>query len=439
MGWHSANPFSLIKNGVGKLLENYQAAVNYIHSLPKFHRTNNLDNIKEALNVLGNPQNSYETIHITGTNGKGTTTNFLANLLEGTGKRVGMFTSPFINEFNERIQINHQYISNADLLEEVNFIKDKIGDIPLAEFEFVTILGYFYFCGRVDVAVIEAGIGAAHDKTNVITPVLSIITSIDLDHEKLIGPTIQDIAKEKSGIIKSNVPIVTGLLQDSVQDIIEETAEKKNSPIFKFGREFGIKNYKNNNFRLSFIYYDDRVDIEGIDCQGFEKTTAMNASIAIRAFICYQEGHDLRVSTTAIKDNLDRNHLPARAQIVQQKPMILMDGAHNISAIHNLINSLTINYENKDIIVLYAGMKDKDRQEILEELAPKTEHIYITTLDMARSAKAEDYDLSVYDNVSFVENYHDELQKIISKMNRKQILLITGSFYLISDLEHYFS
>ena len=421
------------------MLEDYQAAVNYIHSLPKFHRTNNLNNIKQALHLLGDPQNSYETIHITGTNGKGTTTNFLANLLEGSGKRVGMFTSPFIREFNERIQINHKYISNSDLVDEVNLIKDKIGNIELAEFEFVTVLGYFYFRGRVDVAVIEAGIGARHDKTNVITPVVSIITSIDLDHEKLIGPTIQDIAKEKSGIIKKNKSIITGFLQDSVKQIVKDEAENQNSPLFIFNRDFGLKEYKNNDFDLSFNYYDDKVSIEGIHCQGFEKTTAMNASIAICAFIHYQEVHDIRISKLEVTENLDRNQLPGRAQIVQQNPLIMMDGAHNISAVFNLINSLSKNYENKDIIVLYAGMKDKDRHEILETLAPRAEHVYITMLDMTRSAKADDYNLSKYDNVSFIENYHEQLQKIINQLNKQQILLITGSFYLISDLENYFS
>ncbi|CAJ1186442.1 bifunctional folylpolyglutamate synthase/dihydrofolate synthase [Companilactobacillus nantensis] len=421
------------------MLESYQAAVDYIHALPKFQRTNDLGNIKQALHRLGDPQNDYETIHITGTNGKGSTTNFLANLLEGTGKRVGMFTSPFITRFNERIQINHQYISDNDLLDDVNYLKDKIGDIPLAEFEFVTILGYFYFRGRVDVAVIEAGIGAKHDKTNVITPVLSIITSIDLDHEKLIGPTIQDIAKEKAGIIKPERPIITGYLHDSVQSIVETTATSENSPMFEFGQDFGIRNYKNNDFDVSFTYYDDKVTVEGIHCQGFEKTTAMNASLAIQAFLLYQRIHQATATDKLIITNLDKNHLPGRAQIVQKEPLVLMDGAHNISAIYNLINSLIKNYENKDIIVLYAGMKDKDRHEILEELAPKVGHIYITKLDMARSATASDYNLSQYSNVSFIENYRQELQKILKDMNQNQLLLVTGSFYLVSDLENYFS
>ncbi|APU71623.1 bifunctional folylpolyglutamate synthase/dihydrofolate synthase [Companilactobacillus crustorum] len=421
------------------MLENYQAAIQYIHSLPKFHRTNDLTNIKQALHRLGDPQDSYETIHITGTNGKGSTTNFLANLLEATGQRVGMFTSPFIKEFNERIQINHKYISNADLLDDVNFIKEKVDGIPLAEFEFVTILGYFYFRGRVDVAVIEAGIGAKHDKTNVIIPELSIITSIDLDHEQLIGPTIQDIAKEKSGIIKLHKPIVTGVLQDSVREIIETMAIKKNSPLFEFGKSFGIRNYKNNDFNLSFTYYDDKVVLEDISCQGFEETTAMNASIAIRAFRYFQEQHQMLSSSELIYQNLDKNHLPGRAQIVQKNPLILMDGAHNISAVHNLINSLAINHENKDIIVLYAGMKDKDRHKIIEELAPKVSHVYITKLDMPRSAVASDYNLDDYTNVSFIENYRSQLQKIVAKMNSKQLLVITGSFYLVSDLENYFS
>jgi len=421
------------------LLDNYQEAINYIHSLPKFKRTNNLDNIKEALHILGDPQNSYKTIHITGTNGKGTTSNFLANLFEGTGKKVGLFISPFVKVFNERIQINHEYISNDDLLENVNLIKDKISDIPLAEFEFVTILGYFYFRNRVDIAVIEAGIGAKHDKTNVIVPEASIITSIDLDHEKLIGPTLQDIAKEKSGIIKRQKPIITGMLHESVRGIVEDTATEMDSQIYEFGKEFGIRNFNTKNFILSFTYYDNKVTIEGLQCSGFEKTTAMNAAIAICTFLRYQDSQHEKVSVTTIKENLDSHHMLGRAQIVKKSPLVLMDGAHNISAIYNLINSLSTNYENKDIIVLYAGMKDKDRKEIIEELAPRVNHIYITTLEMQRSAKAHDYNLSEYGNLSFIENYRDELQKIIGKMSINQILLITGSFYLISDLESYFS
>ncbi|MQS74964.1 bifunctional folylpolyglutamate synthase/dihydrofolate synthase [Companilactobacillus halodurans] len=421
------------------MLEDYQAAIKYIHSLPKFHRTNNLDNIKQALHRLGDPQNSYETIHITGTNGKGTTTNFLANLLESTGQRVGMFTSPFIKEFNERIQINHKYISNADLVDEVNLIKEKVGDIPLAEFEFVTILGYFYFRGRVDVAVIEAGIGAKHDKTNVIVPTVSVITSIDLDHEKLIGPTIQDIAREKAGIIKEKKPIVTGDLHSSVSNIVEKAAQQKESQLFRLGTDFLVKDFKTNNFELSFTYSDSEITITDILCQGFEKTTAMNASIAIKAYELYQKAHHQEVLSQSVKQGLDSHKLPGRAQIVQKNPLILMDGAHNISAIYNLINSLSKTYENKDIIVLYAGMKDKDRHEILEELAPKAKQIYITKLNMMRSATASDYNLSEYKNVSFIENYHKQLQKIINDLTADQILLITGSFYLVSELENYFS
>lgn len=420
-------------------LKDYQAAIEYIHSLPKFKRTNGLENIKQALHLLDDPQDSYETIHITGTNGKGTTSNFLANLLEGSGKRVGLFISPFVKVFNERIQINHEYIPNAELLRAVNYIREKIGPIPLAEFEFVTILGYFYFRGRVDVAVIEAGIGARHDKTNVITPEVSVITSIDLDHEQLIGPTIQDIAHEKAGIIKPNKPIVTGKLQPSVRGIIEDEATAQVSPLLEFGSDFGIKNLKVQNFKLSFTYYDAKWSIENVNCFGFERTTAMNAAIAICAFLKFQEHDDAPISPTVIKKSLDTHHLLGRAQIVQKKPLIMMDGAHNISAIYNLINSLTTNYENKDIIVLYAGMKDKDRKEIIEELAPKVKHIYITTLEMQRSATAQDYDLSEYDNLSYVENYRTELQKIISNLKEDQLLLITGSFYLISDLENYFS
>ncbi|TGD25306.1 bifunctional folylpolyglutamate synthase/dihydrofolate synthase [Companilactobacillus suantsaicola] len=421
------------------MLNTYQEAIAYIHGLPKFHRTNNLDNIKKALHELGDPQNSYETIHVTGTNGKGTTSNFLANLFEADGKRVGLFISPYVKVFNERIQINHQNIPNDDLLKTVNYLITKIGEISLAEFEFVTVLGYYYFRDRVDIAVIEAGIGARHDKTNVIVPQVSVITSIDLDHEKLIGPTLRDIAFEKAGIIKPQKPIVTGFLQTSVSDIIEDAASQNESLLLRFGQNFDIKKIIIKNLKISFTYYDDKVTIEDIHCDGFEKTTVMNAAIAIQAFIQYKRNHNQTIDSELIKASLDKNHLLGRAQIVQKQPLIMMDGAHNISAVYNLINSLNTIYENKDIIVLYAGMKDKDRSDILEELTPKVKHVYVTTLDMQRSADMSDYDLASYNNVTFVENYHQELQKIIESLTDQQMLLITGSFYLISELENYFA
>ncbi|WP_300558592.1 cyanophycin synthetase [Companilactobacillus sp.] len=420
------------------MIETYEQAVNYIHSLPRMHKRNDLIDIKNALKKLGNPQNDYPTVHVTGTNGKGSTVNYLANLLEKTDRRVGMFTSPFVIKFNERIQINHQMISDQEIVKLVNEIIEKTQGINLIEFEFVTVMGFLYFRGKVDIAIIEVGIGAEHDKTNVITPILSIITSIGLDHEKIIGPTIQDIAIEKSGIIKPQVPVVCGKLPDSVKLIIQEKAEKEKSGLFELGEDFFVKGFQTKDYRNQFTYWEKLVTIQDIQVFGFEKTDAANAAIAIKAFILIEQMAQTQLSSRFVVQNIDDHQLLGREQIVQNHPLVLMDGAHNIDAVANLINSLNANWPKKDIIVLYTGMKDKDRADILKIIAPKVQSVYVSNLLLSRAAKKEDYDLSEFNNIEFVSDYHAKIDQIISTMTDHQIFLITGSFYLISELESHF-
>ncbi|WP_125589484.1 bifunctional folylpolyglutamate synthase/dihydrofolate synthase [Companilactobacillus jidongensis] len=416
------------------MLNSYQEAIEYIHALPKFHRTNKLDRIKSALDKLGNPQNDYPTLHITGTNGKGSVCNYLSNLLEASGERVGMFTSPFINIFNERIQISHQMIGDSELLDLVNYIIDKIDENTLSEFEFVTCMGFLYFKGRVDVAIIEVGIGATHDKTNVIDPDVSVITSIAMDHEQLIGPTIQDIAVEKSGIIKPNKPLVTGFLQESVRDIILNHAKDLNSQVYEYNHGININDFRIKDYKISFEFENVSVKITGI-----EKTTAINAAVAIQTFICYKKQHDQNYDIKRVIKKIENKKLPARLQIVHKNPLIILDGAHNLAAINNLINSLITNDHNKDIITVYAGMKDKNRHDILDFLSANTKEVHVTSLNMPRAAKADDYDFSKYHNVTYVDDDIKCLNDLVDNLQDEQILLVTGSFYLVSELESYFS
>lgn len=416
------------------MLNSYQEAINYIHALPNFHRTNKLDRIKSALDKLGNPQNSYPTIHVTGTNGKGSVCNYLSNLFEANGQRVGMFTSPFIKVFNERIQIDHQMIGNDELLKLVNHIIEVIDENTLSEFEFVTCMGFLYFKDKVDVAIIEVGIGAMHDKTNVIHPDVSVITSVAMDHEQLIGPTIQDIAVEKSGIIKSDTPLVTGYLQDSVRKIILDRAHELKSDVFEYQHNLKIDQLKINNFEIDFEFQGIPVKIAGI-----EETTAINAAIAIQAFICYQKNKHLDYDLKKVIKKIDNKKILARLQIVHKNPLVILDGAHNLAAIDNLINSLITNEPNKDIITMYAGMKDKDRHDILDFLTSNTKKVFVTSLDMPRAARFDDYDFSNYKNVEYIEDYNNCLHKIMNNLNSQQILLVTGSFYLVSELESNFS
>lgn len=421
------------------MINTYDEAIKYIHSLPRMHKRNDLTDIKQALKRLGDPQNSYKTVHVTGTNGKGSTVNYLANLLEQTYDHVGMFTSPFVIKFNERIQINHHMISDQEIIDLVNLIIEKTQGINLIEFEFVTVMGFLYFRGRVDIAIIEVGIGAEHDKTNVIVPELSIITSIEMDHEKIIGPTIQDIAREKSGIIKHDIPVVCGALPDSVRTIIYQKAQNEKSGLFEVDKNFFVKQFHTKELINRFTYSEKLVTIQDIQVFGFEKTDAINAAIAIKAFLILSKGQQTQSLSRLIVDHIDDHLLMGREQVVQKSPLILMDGAHNPAAIDNLINSLTANWPKKDIIVLYTGMKDKDRADILRSMAAKVSQVYVSNLLLSRAAKKQDYDLNDFDNIEFVDDYHEQIDQIMSKMKPNDIFLITGSFYLVSELENKFN
>ena len=212
---------------------NVDQVINRIYSLPKLHPKNDLSYVKRILKQLNNPQDSVKTIHVTGTNGKGSTSYYLSNLLQKAGQKTGLFVSPYIYEFNERIQLNGKNISNRDLVEVANKIEAAIKelkktdpDFSLVTFEYEVALAFQFFAQKkCDYAVIEVGIGGEHDKTNVITPEVSIITTIGLDHEKIIGPTLADIAKEKSGIIKQNKPVVLGNIPQDVLDILLDKAQ----------------------------------------------------------------------------------------------------------------------------------------------------------------------------------------------------------------------
>ncbi|MCI1884215.1 MAG: Mur ligase family protein, partial [Lactobacillus sp.] len=232
---------------------NKSEAIAYLYQLPHLHPRNDLSYIKTVLQALGNPQAKTPAIHVTGTNGKGSTCYYLSALLKQAGQKTGLFVSPYVIDFNERIQINGRMISDQLLLAAFAAVKTVIDDIQadqpqfqLTTFEFETCMAFWVFNHeRCDYAVIEVGIGGEHDKTNVITPVVSIITTIGLDHEQLIGPTLADIAREKSGIIKAQRPVVLGNVPAEVLPIVLAKAKAEAAPVVRLGRDFQPADFLN--------------------------------------------------------------------------------------------------------------------------------------------------------------------------------------------------
>ena len=409
---------------------NAQEVISCLYSLPHLHPKNDLSFIKKILAKLGNPQDQVKTVHITGTNGKGSTSYYLATLLKKAGQKTGLFVSPYVYRFNERIQLNNQDISDQDLVKAANKvqaafeeIQKEDNDFSLVTFEYEVAIAFVYFADqKCDYAVIEVGIGGEHDKTNVITPEASIITTIGLDHEQIIGPTIQDIAREKSGIIKRNRPVFLGNVPQEVLPILKQKAEKEQAPLYQLGRDFEVKLdeqivYSDNEHELAFKL---RPQVEGFDI-----------AIAVRTFFLL----DLPLTNEKVEQAIDQTVIPGRYQVLQTKPLIILDGAHNIQAMTNLLKTVHQLAEKRQghIHALVTMMKDKDLEQVFA-LFKQNDDVLLTTLDYPRVAEQNDFPIDVQRRYNYERDYQRGFTTLKNKMADNDILLVTGSFYLVSAI-----
>lgn len=357
--------------------------LNYLYALPRLHKKSDLSYIKQVLAEMDNPQDKVKTVHVTGTNGKGSTCYYISNLLEKAGQKTGLFVSPYIREFNERIQLNSQNISIEDLLVGANYIYQILQKlkIELVTFEYEVALAFWYFAKkRCNYAVIEVGIGARHDKTNVIIPEVSVITTVGLDHEKIIGPTLQDIAFEKAGIIKDKRPVVLGNVPESILPIIQKEAQVKSAPMYQLNKDFSVMSAENKllvHTKMGIYQFESRPLVEGFDI-----------AIACQVLSLL----NLSILPTEIEKIINLTKIPGRYQIIKTKPTIILDGAHNMQAMNNLIDFVNAEKNKGQIYVLITMMKDKDLSEVFT-LFNHNEKITLTTIDYPRAAKKQTFQL----------------------------------------------
>lgn len=403
--------------------------IEYLYSLPHLHPKNDLSFIKKILAVLDNPQEKIKTIHVTGTNGKGSTSYYLSNLLQKAGLKTGLFVSPYIREFNERIQLNNHNIDDQSLVEIANQIEQAIAKIRqtdsnfnLVTFEYETVIAFLYFAQqRCDYAVIEVGIGGQHDKTNVITPEVSVITTIGLDHEKIIGPTIQDIAHEKSGIIKKQRPVVLGNIPHSVLSILKNKAKENKASIFLLQDQYYVDSNETINYQFMrhHLSFNLRPLVESYDI-----------AIALTAFYLLH----LNLSDQKVEAAIDQTIIPGRYQMIVQKPKIILDGAHNIQAMKNLLQFVHENLTTgSNLYCLVMMMKDKDLEQVFS-LFNNEDHVLLTSIPYPRAAKKNDFPLDIQNRYNYVEDYHQAYLMLKQKLKPNDVLLVTGSFYLVGAI-----
>lgn len=370
----------------------YNQALDFIHGLSVFGSKLGLNNIRKLLHLLDNPQKDIKTIHVAGTNGKGSTCAMIDSILRSANFCVGLYTSPYIEIFNERIQVNGKNISNSDLArlttkvrEKVLFMRENKLGFP-TEFEVITAIGFCYFKEKsVDFLVLEVGMGGRLDATNVVTPVVSVITPVSLDHQQYLGDNLADITREKCGIIKSGIPVVTGPQEPDAMEIIRKTCGFKRCSLTEVGNtKVGlshniishelITNNINNmifNVRTSENNYSNlKISLLGVH-------QSDNAATAIGAI--EQLGiDDSEIKRNAIYLGLEKTKWPARLEIISENPTILIDGAHNIAGIKTLKLALSQYFAHKKKILVLGILKDKDYKQILKEIVPGSDTIIFT-------------------------------------------------------------
>lgn len=401
--------------------------IHKIENLPKLHEKNDLSYIRRVLTQLDNPQNKVKTIHVTGTNGKGSTSYYISNLLQKAGKKTGLFVSPYIRIFNERIQINGKPISDQKLIEGYLKVEEAIESIKIQDptfslvtFEFETALAFWLFDQEnCDYAVIEVGIGGEHDKTNVIIPCVSVITTVGLDHEKIIGPTLDDIAHEKSGIIKKRVPVVLGNVPKEVLPIFENKAEHEDTSLTLLGRDFYVAD------NLKIVYNDSKYKLE---FNPRPQAESYDIAIAVQTF----EKLGLELSNEDIEDAINKTKIPGRYQVIQKNPLIVLDGAHNIQAMEELLNYIH-SLEHNKIYFLVGMMKDKNLDKVFN-LFNKEDNVYLTRIDYPRAADYEDFPNFIKSPEKYYSSYQDGFTKLKEKLSSDDILVVTGSFYLVGTI-----
>lgn len=378
------------------------------------------DHFKNAMNDLGNPQDEVKCIHIAGTNGKGSTTNYLRSILQEAGYKVGSFTSPHLIVHNDRIRINDVYISDEQLLRYGNRFYDFIEANNLSMFEIDMLFAVTYFKEQnVDYALYEVGLGGRLDATNIVTPLLSIITTIGFDHMELLGNTLKLISKEKAGIIKEKIPCLTAEPKKACLSVFKEVCELHHSPLIQLSK---IK--KNPSSKgLSYSYQGLTIHLSTMALYQIKNSaTAIEASLFLRT-------KGLKISDQAIMNGLSKAEWKGRFEKVSDSPLIILDGAHNSHGIAALRESVKL--LPQPIFVVFSALKDKETDKMIGQMLDVTPHLIVTEFDFYRASTV---DLLAKDfPVEKVKDPKEAIKKGILR-SKGGSLLITGSLYFISEV-----
>ncbi len=424
---------------------NYKDALEWIHSREKFKVKPGLKRMSWMMEKLGRPELKFEAVHVAGTNGKGSTVSFLRHLLQEQGYRIGTFTSPYIIRFNERISLNGEPISDqelAALTEKIRPLAEELGRMPLGEpteFEIITAMAMLYFAdSKLDYVIFETGLGGRYDSTNIIQPIISVITNIGKDHVNILGNTYEEIAVEKAGIIKSRTPVISGVQQPEAKSVIGSKAREMQAPLTVLYKDFYVNHLNSSAQGEHFYFYNKDFHSEELLSSMMGAHQVENASLALQTVEVMKQMGKI-VDRSRYKEGIHRTSWPARFEIIEENPAIIIDGAHNVEGTLALVNTLKNHYKGKKIFLLYAALEDKPVTEMLEQLKEVIDEAWFTSFDFPRALTGEElcsHSPLPYSHVS--ENPCEAIESIIPNLHKEDVFLITGSLYFISKIREYF-
>ncbi len=415
---------------------NYENALEFIHSLSKFALKKGHDNIKAILSYLDNPQDQLKFIHIAGTNGKGSVAAFVSSILKEHGLKVGTFISPFIERFNERIQINATPISDEELVLYTSKIKeicDRLPDVRPLEFEVITAMGFQYFRdNKCDIVVLETGLGGRLDSTNVIiNPYAEIICQIGLDHTNILGDTIEEIAYEKAGIIKPDTKVV--FYPDNPFDaynVIKKTCDEKNCElIIPDMDKLTVHNVSSEGSDIEYKGMNIHIPLVG-------KHQILNSLCAIEGVRCLP----FYISDETMINGISRTKWPCRFEIFGNDKNIILDGAHNYPGILSFKNTVKDVFGDKKLIFVLGMLNDKEYKRSFDEILPLCDKLIITSVPSIRQINVREvfsYAKEIKNDALYIEDNSDALNEALKYLDSDSVLCVFGSLYLAGNMRRY--
>ncbi|MDH3973893.1 MAG: bifunctional folylpolyglutamate synthase/dihydrofolate synthase [Deltaproteobacteria bacterium] len=396
-----------------------------------------LERMYQIMKRLGNPHRQFRSVHIAGTNGKGSTAAFIANTLKEGGYKTGFYTSPHLERFNERVQISGDLISDDEVETISAEIKNAGKGVPGGEptcFEFMTALAFLYFARRkVDIAVIEVGLGGRLDATNIITPLLSVITPVALDHADYLGSDLQTVAAEKGGVIKKGAPLIMGRQEREVEEVLRKIAAKNDSEAFVLHSDFDFRVSENEEFDFRGI---DR-NINGFQISLYGRHQVENAALALAALqLLSRYGYPSNEKT--LKRGMKETFWPGRFEVLSSNPAVILDGAHNPAGAARLAEALSEKFGGDKGVLVAGFMDDKDYYGMLTELVPLAWDIILTRPDQKRSFDPEAgidrvRGIAGISRVQVIPAMKDAINKGIMLAKDKRFIIITGSLYGVGE------